>query len=388
MLKNNRFSADTDAERWERLDLLAANIGDYAVELGVAGAKLQWAQGACAAWEKARTDAGVEHGEMEEAFQEFHQKLDAFAKAYSAAKELLLAVIWEYEKPDEIVEAYHIDGESPRDLKRLVAHVDWWKETHERLKAAGDLRIIADAIVAQLVALRNEAKTLWEFAITQKREKLDAFDKKELLFAQDNTKLAWLLAVCKLVWGDDDERLLELGFVPKSQIWTPGGQFNAPKMLMFDQMRTMFSWQSVTGATSYKLEVKNIATQEIFGNITPANKQYYELAKGSYSAKVCALKETDPQQVSAWSVEIAVVIEFAAPGNLKYNPGQKEFSWGVIAGATLYQLVQQGAPEDIYLGTDITFQHEFVGGGKFRVRAVNDETSSWGEWSAWLTVSA
>ncbi len=73
MLRNNRFSGDSDAERWKRLDLLATNIDTYAAELAVAGEKLQWAKGACTAWESARTEAGVELGEKEEALNDFHR---------------------------------------------------------------------------------------------------------------------------------------------------------------------------------------------------------------------------------------------------------------------------------------------------------------------------
>jgi len=170
----------------------------------------------------------------------------------------------------------------------------------------------------------------------------------------------------------------------------PSVQFPAPVNLMFDQMRTMFSWQAVPQATKYELVVTDSESLEETTYTTASNKQSVELSQGDYSAKVRALRDSTPQEVSDWSVEIPVVIEFAAPGNLKYNPGQKEFSWDAVVSQTalLYQLVQQGAFEDIYLGTDTTFQHEVVGGGKFRIRAANDETSSWGEWSAWLAVSA
>lgn len=386
MLKNNKFSADTDAERWERLDLLATNIGTYAAELGVAGAKLQWAQDACSAWETARTTAGVELGEKEEAFQEFHKKLDELAKYYTSAKELLLAVIYEYEKPDEIVEAYHIEGESPRDLKRLVARVDWWQETHTRLKAAGDPRIVADAIVTQLVQLRNDTKGLWEFAITQKREKLDAFDQKEELFTQDCKSLSWLLGVCKLVWGYDDERMLELGLVPKSQIWTPGKEkIPAPKMLLYDEMRTSFTWLTVPEAEKYELEVKNVATGETTTYESVRNYKYIELAKGDYTAKVRAVKESSPAEYSDWSTEIAFGIIYGAPENLRYNVAQDEFRWNNVPGTVMYVLACEGVGE-IYAGPDTFCIYDFTGEHRFRVRA-GDDDNKWGQWSAWLTVN-
>jgi len=188
-----------------------------------------------------------------------------------------------------------------------------------------------------------------------------------------------------------DEILEFYGLKPlKHTPHKPHEVFPAPQFLMFDQMRTMFSWQSVAGATAYKLEIKNTGTQQVFGDTTPANKLYIELAKGDYAAKVRALKETDPQQVSDWSVEIPVVIEFAAPGNLKYNPAPHKFSWDAVLSqsALLYQLVQQGAADDIYLGAATTFVYPFVGTAKFRVRAGNEAEGKWGEWTNWLAVSA
>ena len=471
MLRNNKFSHDSDAERWERLDLLATNIDTYAVELAVAGEKLQWAKGACAAWETARTGAGVELGEKEEAFQEYHQKLDELSKYYTSAKELLLAVIYEYEKPDEIIEEYHIDGESPRDLKRLVAHVDWWNETHERLKAAGDPRIIADSIVAQLVTFRNETKALWEFAIKQKREKLDAFEAKDLLFAQDGKKLIWLLSVCKLVWGYDDHRLLELGLVPKSQIWTPapfpppdnfahdgtkftwdmvedaaayevdyrltgasgdwttlyegadnyttekppdpgeydfrvraiadgklgawsgvlpvnfpnGGILPAPFGLVYDQFRNQFTWMFVPGADNYELEISKdgIGWEQIYAG--SGNHAYYELLFGTWKVRARAMKGSE---VSEWGVGIPVEIVFMVPDNFKYDPMTKMFTWDPVPGATIYELVQQGVPDFIYMGSDTSFMYEFQGTQSFRIRAGNDEFGRWGQWSEWVELTA
>ena len=162
----------------------------------------------------------------------------------------------------------------------------------------------------------------------------------------------------------------------------------APTMLIFDQMRTMFSWQSVPQATKYELVVTDTESEEETTYTPETNKQSVELSQGNYSAKVCAIGSGSPAEKSGWSLVIPVVIEFAAPTNLNYNAAPRKFSWNPVAGATLYQLVMQGAAEDIYLGGDTACPYTVVGTQKFRVRAANDETSSWGEWSAWLTVNA
>jgi len=55
MINNNRFSADDDNVRSERLVLLSSNIDTFAGDLDYVGARLTWAQNASGIWEAART---------------------------------------------------------------------------------------------------------------------------------------------------------------------------------------------------------------------------------------------------------------------------------------------------------------------------------------------
>ena len=162
----------------------------------------------------------------------------------------------------------------------------------------------------------------------------------------------------------------------------------APKGLLYDEMRNTFSWQAVPEATGYELEVKKVATGETTTYELQSNHQKAELAKGEYRAKVRAVKKSSPSQHSDWSKEIAFAIEFAAPKYLKYNAGQHEFSWDSVPGATLYQLVQDSVGNMLYMGAGTSFEYKFEGEHKFRIRALDDETKKWGEWSEWENVGA
>jgi len=156
---------------------------------------------------------------------------------------------------------------------------------------------------------------------------------------------------------------------------------------MFDEFRNMFSWQAAPEATKYELEVKNKTTLQATTYETATTAQKVELARGDYLAKVRAISEASPAQYSDWSAEIGIVIKFAAPAQFKYNPAPKKFSWNAVAGATIYQIVQDGATDDIYMGAGTSCEHEVIATAKFRIRAGNEEASSWGEWSDWLTVT-
>ena len=187
--------------------------------------------------------------------------------------------------------------------------------------------------------------------------------------------------------------------IPTDEWWTetwwgkssdkeePGEKLPAPAGLMFDQFRTQFAWQTVATATKYQLEVKNKATQQTTTYETDKLTQKAELPQGDYTAKVRAVREASPTEMSDWSAEIAVGIIFAAPQHLKYIPGQHKFTWDAVAGANTYELVQEGVGESIYLGDATECEFEVQSSAKFRVRAGNDESSEWGEWSDWLAVN-
>ncbi len=222
ILKNNQFSSDDDDTRQARLDLLSANIDTYAVEIGVAGALLLWAQGAFDAWVDARTDADKETGDAQEAYQEFQLSFNAARAYYVNAKELLQAVLDSMQKGDDAEVKYGIRGRTPRSEEELFAAVAQWKKTHDEFTAASDPRVISAAIVAKMVADADAFDELWRTAITENKEARQAFDVKQTLFSGDADNLRLIYQMAKMVWGDDDPKLKELGFVPASEIWTPG----------------------------------------------------------------------------------------------------------------------------------------------------------------------
>jgi len=296
MIINNSISQDTIDERWQRVSLLSANIDTYAVELDVTGARLTWAQGAASAWETARATAHVESGEMNEAYQTYNQAFEAASKYYNKAKEFLIRTVVEISGPDDdILQEYRVDRPTPLEQKGLVSSIEDWKITHDRLKAAGDPRVVNDAIVANLMTHRNTIVTLWHDAEQERQESTDAYKTLHALYDTDSRALGWLLGLCFLVWGDDDSRLRLLGFVPSSEIWTKHKP-HAPKNFIFDDVAKRFNWDAVegvdsyevdfrlTGATMYQLvnemgSVNYIGAKNEFGDM-PSEPQQYRVRAG------------------------------------------------------------------------------------------------------------
>ncbi|MCK5833979.1 hypothetical protein KAH81_09975 [bacterium] len=222
MLKGNNFLHDDDNDRSERFVLLSGNIDAHAVSIGVGGTLLTWAQGASAAWENLRENALVQDGEMDEAYQHLQEKHAEAAELYAEAKGLLLAIIDRVQKDDDIRNRYGVEGEAPRTFGDLHESIGQWKKTHDVLVVALDERVVSDTIVNNMVTLANDMYDFMQAAITEKDEKSDAFLAKQTVFSVDTDNLRLVYRLARMTWGKDDSNLRLLGFVPSSEVWTPG----------------------------------------------------------------------------------------------------------------------------------------------------------------------
>ncbi len=222
MIKNNRFSEDKKDERIERLTLLSANIETYGPMIGVPVPKIDRAKNAFDVYVGAIAIAGVEDGQMDEAFETYHNAIDELARYYSLVRAHLQEIIWEFEKPDDFINSYGFEGDSPTWASGLIAKITQWYENHILLVAAGDSRVLPDAVMAELVSKRDNMVSLHALSQKEKRESSEAYDNLHDLFNEHTKLLRFILTAAHLVWGNEDPRLLELGFQTASGVWTPG----------------------------------------------------------------------------------------------------------------------------------------------------------------------
>ena len=220
MLIHNKFTKDNDLERTERLISIFNHIDDYSSEFGLAADKITWAHNAYNIWHAAVINADADQAEGEGAYMALRIAEQSGAKFYCKAKALLKAILSGRGDSDELFEEYGLKGKSARGYKRLIAAIDVWKGTHDRLVSEGDDRVLPDAIVAKMVEHREELDELWHKAIDEKTEAREARRVKKELFDRDTKMLAYLFALCKLHWGIQEPKLMGLGFVQKSAIWT------------------------------------------------------------------------------------------------------------------------------------------------------------------------
>jgi len=256
-IRNNSFTRDDGSDRAERLELLSANIDTYSAELGIDGDLLTWAEGASAVWESCRATADVEHGEMNDAFEDFHLYVKESSDYYATAKSMLINILREYEEPlNDFMERYDLKGQSPRRYKKLVAKIDGWLIEDARLRALvpPDGRVVPESVITELTLRRDKMNVLYQNAYSNKEKSGTVHDRMIRIFREDSYKLSILFDTCRLHWGNEAPKLCLLGFVPASEVWTSGAPLPAPEHLAHDPATDIFSWDGVDNAEGYELQ--------------------------------------------------------------------------------------------------------------------------------------
>ena len=82
--------------------------------------------------------------------------------------------------------------------------------------------MVGATVIANLTTHRDTIETLWHDAQEERRESSQAYAAKRELFDKQSSLMTFVFGAAKLVWGNDDPRLRDLGLVPKSEIWTSG----------------------------------------------------------------------------------------------------------------------------------------------------------------------
>ena len=229
---NNSFTEDTDAQHSERAHTLANGIGDHGADLLYTAAEIADMQGYAdefdAAYsvqieETADVDAIREEGETYEATEELRKVFDDAKSYYIQAKNHLLNYIYSISKPDRIITAYGFHRDSPRTYSGLCQMLHTWIRTHESLVVEGDPRVANDAIITNLTDYYHSLDMMVRERNKEKEETTDAYALKRAIFDEHTNLLRFIYTLAILTWRDpDDSRLGLLGFVPASEVWTPG----------------------------------------------------------------------------------------------------------------------------------------------------------------------
>ncbi|MCK5833538.1 hypothetical protein KAH81_07705 [bacterium] len=250
-LHSNNFSQDDILIRGERYIYFSGNIDSLAVELGVTGDLLLWAQNTEAEWEEIRGEARVQKYDAQMTFGAFRRKQNETRALYVRAKALLKAIIASQENADEIIRAYSIDGKTPITREGILSSVDDLAGQNDIYNADGATWVLPDHIVDSLKTLRNEMSDLHSTARTKREKAKVARVAMQKRFREDTHRLKLIYEMGVLVWGVQGLNFLDLGMLPKSRVWTKHRP-PAPANFRYDSSSRVIIWGAIEDADRYE----------------------------------------------------------------------------------------------------------------------------------------
>ena len=256
---NNLFSKDDAGDRQIRLLFLTGSIDDIAVELGITGDLLIWAQNCEGKWEEAQSEARMGDIAKMRAFSGFRYKQIDCKKLYQKAKKYLKAIIAEHDNAAEIMRAYSIDGRTPLSREGLETAVDDLARQHESYVAAGDPWVLPGLLVDEIVTLRTEMSELHTVARAMLLSAKVAREAMKARFREDTKRLRLVYEMGVLVWGVDSRNFIGIGFLPKSMVWTKKRP-PSPENFRYDADTRTFRWDFIDGAESYEAQYREAKT--------------------------------------------------------------------------------------------------------------------------------
>jgi len=256
---NNLFSRDDPGDRGIRYISLNRSIDGVAVEIGVTGDLLAWAQNCEVDWEEAQSVARMAEIAKMRAFSEFRYKQIDCRKLYQKAKKYLKAIIAEHDNAAEIIRAYSIDGRTPLTREGLETAVDDLSRQHESYVAAGDPWVLPGHIVDEIVTLRTKMSELHTAARAMLLSAKVTRDAMKARFHNDTKRLRLVYEMGVLAWGVDSSKFIIMGMLPKSEVWTKRRP-PSPENFRYDSDARTFRWDLIDGAEFYEADYRAVKT--------------------------------------------------------------------------------------------------------------------------------
>ena len=226
MFKNNQFSKDTHEEHLQRCILCASGVVTHDPVLSFRPAWVADIATHATNFETLLNAQNIEDAEWHGAVASLEALRNSLYELNFSARWMVKTIL---DDPTMsagdlalIDDAFDIDDELTKGFFSLTENTRKLLLGQEQLVAIGATWTLPLDMVTNLTNGFSEIKSLSESAEIEHGEKLKAT--KDLYSAREvgenllRNLFRWVVAN----WGDDDTRMLEFGFVPKSQIWTPG----------------------------------------------------------------------------------------------------------------------------------------------------------------------
>ena len=225
IFKNNNISRDTDAEHLARAQMMAVGVTTYGVELDFTPAQILEYDTYATDIYDALNSQHEESADVDESYVLVKNTHDATLAKYRACQSVVKGEM-ESATPETVEyldERFDIEDDIPRGRKGFLKMAEFMVSAYDAILVEHpDVTLPAtkfEELRALVIALDAAMKAIGRELAEQK----SATVSKNVLrktTGEKGMRKCFHRAVA--YWGDDDPRMLELGLVPKSSIWTPG----------------------------------------------------------------------------------------------------------------------------------------------------------------------
>jgi len=215
----------------------------------------------------------------------------------------------------------------------------------DKLISIGAAWKLPDAVIANIQNALSDARAASDIVLAERGEKLKSSKDVNVMRRKGEVLLRNVLYWIIAVWGANDDRLLEFGFVPKSQIWTPSGsELQPPTGFIYDANSFKFKWNAVEGAKSYRIEQKLKSDVHYKLVRTSANTEcrLFTPYIGENLFRVCAVEGDETGDYSA-PIEL-VISSLGEITNFRWSAADYFLRWDEVIGATAYLLLANAEP--------------------------------------------
>ncbi len=307
--QNNDFTHDTDGQHIERCETLFIGIDAHGAALSFSAADITKIKTYCTDIKAAMLALAKEKADVDEVFVELHAAEAAARIKYTACQDYVRGEmqVAEAGTAEYMNERFNIHGGAPDRREDFINEADEMIDSYTNILTEHPDVTLAPALFDELTALIAALRVAKNAVPIERAQESEASVVKRVLMETTGYSiLRWVFNRAKSFWGDDDPRLLELGFVPKSMIWTPGSGEPEPG-------GNETPWGMVQG-----LEV----------SIDPIGNIYIKWKKVATAEKYTLLREVvpigSPAPVLPYSVYMTGIPpfeEFVAYSDTDHDPG-------------------------------------------------------------------
>ena len=226
MIKNNAFYRDKHYEHLERCQLCEVAAAKHQLELGFRDSWVLDIATHTVDFENQLNKQNTEDAEYHGAVADLRAKRSTMNGLISSAKLMIKTIINDpaLGAGDRRMIADIFTSERAHNVNSYDSLHDVAADIltgQQKLVDIGAVWKLPDAVIANLTVTLTAMENAREFAHTAHSEKIGATETLRQMRTFGETLLRSIYCWTIAVWGNDDPRLLEFGFVPKSMISTP-----------------------------------------------------------------------------------------------------------------------------------------------------------------------